>query len=406
MSEESVSFDDESDSLETNSVESNNGSDSKSNSKSDSSSDSSSESTDPKTSDSAEKVTDGATNGTHQPNNHDQNKGSNIRFSTVSSGSKINRKNGTKISSKGSSIRRVSDINYVKTEEERKIQKSRHSSIMMASRSESSKAIRELAHSQKPFLKQSLAIPETLFNDEVRIIGRPSRVFSSSDRDQTPRSTRGLRTRQSLGGQKLRSHRKQKKKKDFEKRKIEKLNNAIAHQDLKTIQKMIKTKSYDPRFMFVKDKVSSPLHYAFLQSHILLDDSDPMGTPDVDKWVVENPVINKMISILLDLYGLGDLSSFLMNRDHKEHHTVVHILAIKGDTHAIYWLFKVIMKTQKGHSLDPDIRDIKGRSALHWAAKHGHARIVLDLLMNNAAPDIRDYKGLTPVDFARPRTLR
>ena len=53
--------------------------------------------------------------------------------------------------------------------------------------------------------------------------------------------------------------------------------------------------------------------------------------------------------------------------------------------------------------IDPDEKDIQGRTLLHWAAWRGHAEAVRLLLKSGASPTVTDDGGFTPDQLAKSR---
>ena len=55
------------------------------------------------------------------------------------------------------------------------------------------------------------------------------------------------------------------------------------------------------------------------------------------------------------------------------------------------------------NGLDINAADARGQTALHGAALKGYDQVVQYLLDHGAKPDIKDKRGLTPLDFALGR---
>lgn len=69
----------------------------------------------------------------------------------------------------------------------------------------------------------------------------------------------------------------------------------------------------------------------------------------------------------------------------------------EGNTERVRELLVDVDKNE--HDLD-EIRDDKGRNLLHYAAKHGHIKMVKLLIDEGVKVDLESYKDRTPLDYA------
>ncbi len=63
-----------------------------------------------------------------------------------------------------------------------------------------------------------------------------------------------------------------------------------------------------------------------------------------------------------------------------------------------------VVKLLLDYGADPDARDAAGQTPLHWAVAHGHADIEELLLESGADPNARDFAGNTPLHIAAMTT--
>ncbi len=59
------------------------------------------------------------------------------------------------------------------------------------------------------------------------------------------------------------------------------------------------------------------------------------------------------------------------------------------------WLTAQIASFLLAEGADVDMRDVQGRTALHWAVFNSHYRALLFLLDNHADPTLADLTGLS-----------
>ena len=54
-------------------------------------------------------------------------------------------------------------------------------------------------------------------------------------------------------------------------------------------------------------------------------------------------------------------------------------------------------------SVDPDVKTIDGQTPLHWTAKHGHSKVLADLLRSGANPAEPTRNGRSALHWAASR---
>ncbi|CAF1139050.1 unnamed protein product [Adineta steineri] len=99
-------------------------------------------------------------------------------------------------------------------------------------------------------------------------------------------------------------------------------------------------------------------------------------------------------------YLLSSESILLRDNDGK---TCLHVAAEQGSVQSCRLIFDMSEQTNN-HSYIHD-GDKSQQTPLHLATKHGHARVLKELLDHGADPDLNDIQGISSFDYAQNRGL-
>ncbi|CAF1094290.1 unnamed protein product [Rotaria sp. Silwood1] len=99
-------------------------------------------------------------------------------------------------------------------------------------------------------------------------------------------------------------------------------------------------------------------------------------------------------------YLLSSESILLRDNDGR---TCLHVAAEQGSVHACRLIFQMIEQTNNYSYIHDG--DKYRQTPLHLATKHGHARVLKELLDHGADPHLKDIHGISSLDYAQNRGL-
>ena len=139
----------------------------------------------------------------------------------------------------------------------------------------------------------------------------------------------------------------------------------------------------------------TPLHLAVINGHVevmrllLAEGADPSVQDANGRTILHEMARSRELATVKELLQIEAVRS-LLNVLNTQGHTPLHLAVINGHVK--------VMRLLLAEGADPTVRDLGGRTVLHWAAWFGESATVTELLLIEAVRGLLDAKMTAPFD--------